>query len=373
MHRFFIFIILLLLNLFFVKNIYAQNGKENVFLHPDKFYRKFFPHLKIRHLPLDSQYVRTYPNYLSVAAHVLIPQIYVDLNPVGPKSKGAHASSQFRTNINTIIGFSGSYRFVTAGFALATKSNLGNKRDYAHSSYRTATIHYNNPKYSLQFKFIKIGGLTDVNELNNLDSTHHFTQRKDITTKEYHFEGIYNFSWKKYSYVAPIDFTQRQIKSRIGFLIKAGIYNNQLYSDSNLLSMRQRKYFEEFTNITRMNSYSVKLAPGIGANLVFLKRFYVSTSVFIPYNLYFNRLFIGKDLSRKETSIQLVFDGLVSIGYQSKRFYTGLRYQADSKGARLKYISTTTVYSYIGFDLGYRFLTPQAVKKVYKDTMPPGM
>jgi hypothetical protein len=359
--------------LFFVSGLQAQEKRENVFLHPDKFYRKFLPHFKIKKEPVDSNYIKIYPNYLSVATRALIPKIYFDLNSITSKAEGKHVSSEFRTNVNTIVGFSGSYRFVTAGFAIGLKSNIENKSGYGSSKYRTATIKYNSSRYSLQFKFIKIGGLTDINELNSMDTTQRYTPREDITMKEYHFEGIYNFSWKRYSYQAATDFTQRQVKSRMGFLLKAGVYNNQFYSDTNLLSMRQRKYFEEFNNITRINGYSVKLAPGVGGNLVFMRRFYFSALVFVPYNLYFNRLFSGKHLERKEASIQLVLDGNVSIGYQSKRLYAGLRYQVDSKGTKLKYISTTTVYSYAGLDIGYRFNSPKIVKKVYKKTMPPGM
>ena len=360
--------------LFFLNGLYAQEKKENVFLHPAKFYQKFFPHLKIKRTPVDSLYVKTYPDYLSLAAHGLLPKIYLDLNPIGPKGKSKDASSEFRTNVNTIIGFSGSYRFVTAGFAVALKSTPGNQEGYTHTTYRTATVKYNSAKYILQFRFMKLGGLTDVNVLNNQDSTKKYLNRGDIIMKEYHFEGIYNFSWKKYSYVAPIDFTERQVKSRIGFLLKAGIYNNQLISDSNLLSIRQRPYFEGFDNIKKMIGYSVKLAPGVGANIIFLRQFYISASVFAPYNLYFNRLYNSANhLVRKEASLQLVLDGTVSVGYQSKRTYVGLRYQAESKGAKLEYISFTTVYSYIGLDVGYRFHTPKIVKNIYKKTMPPGM
>jgi hypothetical protein len=360
--------------LFFLNGLYAQEKKENVFLHPAKFYQKFFPHLKIKRTPVDSLYVKTYPDYLSLAAHGLLPKIYLDLNPIGPKGKSKDASSEFRTNVNTIIGFSGSYRFVTAGFAVALKSTPGNQEGYTHTTYRTATVKYNSAKYILQFRFMKLGGLTDVNVLNNQDSTKKYLNRGDIIMKEYHFEGIYNFSWKKYSYVAPIDFTERQVKSRIGFLLKAGIYNNQLISDSNLLSIRQRPYFEGFDNIKKMIGYSVKLAPGVGANIIFLRQFYISASVFAPYNLYFNRLYNSANhLVRKEASLQLVLDGTVSVGYQSKRIYAGLRYQAESKGAKLEYISFTTVYSYIGLDVGYRFHTPKIVKNIYKKTMPPGM
>jgi hypothetical protein len=367
------FIFSIFLILFSEIEIHAQEKKENVFLHPHKFYQKFFPNLKIKKEPVDSLYLKTYPNYLSVRTFVLLPQIYVDLNPIGTKAKGMDASSEFRTNVNTILGFTGSYRFVTAGFAVALKSNPRDNEGYGHTRYRTATIKYNSARYCLQFKFIKLAGLTDVNELNNLDSTRKYIIRDDITMKEYQFEGIYNFGWKKYSYVAPIDFTLRQVKSRMGFLVKAGVYNNQLFCDTNLLNARQRLYFEAFENIDRMNSYSVKLAPGLGGNLVFLRQFYISLAVFAPYNIYFSRLFTDEHLMRKETSVQLVLDGTASLGYQSKWLYMGLRYQAESKGAKLSYISTTTVYSYIGFDVGYRFQSPRIVKRFYKKTMPPGM
>ena len=356
----------------FTLDVFAQD--ENVFLHPDKFYKKFLPHLKIKRSPVDSAYIKSYPNYLSFTTRFILPKIYFDLKPTGPKGVGENASSKFRTNVNTIIGFAGSYRFVTAGFAIGIKSNAENNSGYVRTKYRTATIKYNSSKYMLQFKFMKLVGMTDVNESNNQDSTRRYVTREDITMKEFHFEGIYNFSWKKYSYMVPIDFTERQVKSRVGFLVKAGVYNTQLFSDSNLLGIRQRLYFEEFNSINRMNSYAVKLAPGLGVNLVFVRRFYLSTAVFTPFNLYFNRLFtFNEHLVRKESSLQLVLDGMASFGYQSKRFYAGLRYQVESKRALLKFISLSSVYGYIGFDVGYRFNTPKIVKKVYRKTMPPGL
>ena len=372
-----VIILCVCLDLLFLNTSYAQDKKEkkeNVFLHPAKFYEKYFPHLKIKRTPVDSLYIKTYPNYLSVAAHGLLPKIYLDLNPIGAKGKNQDASSEFRTNVNTILGFSGSYRFITAGFAVALGENPEKNSGYTHTRYHTATIKYNTAKYILQFRYMKVKGLTDVNQLNNQDSTRKYINRPDLTMKEFHFEGIYNFSWKRYSYIAPIDFTQRQVKSRVGIMLKAGIYNNQLYGDSNILSVRQRAYFEAFNNIKKMIGYSVKLAPGLGANIVFMRQFYFSTSIFAPYNLYFNRLYNADNrLVKKEVSLQIVLDGTASLGYQSKRFYAGVRYQAESKGAKLHYISFTTVYSYIGLDVGYRFQAPHTVKKVYKKTMPPGM
>jgi hypothetical protein len=364
-------ILFILYQLFFVGMAHAQEKNENVFLHPNKFYKKYFPHLKIKYNPSDSNYIKTYPNsYMTVALHLLSPKIYANIIPSG----APQAASQLRTNINTITGLSFSYRHITAGFALSLLPPVQDQPGYTHSRYHTATIKYKSPIYILTFKYMKIKGMTDVNPFNASNTDTPYTQRPDITLKEYQFEGIYNFSWKKYSYLATLDFTQDQIKSRVGLLLKAGVYNQQLYSDSALLSMQQRSYFEQAANITKIVSYSVKFAPGIGANIVIKKHFYIAASVFSPLNLYVNRLYSDDNtVTRKQTSIQWVADGSASIGYQSKYLYAALRCELDARTTSLNTISYTTVYNYIGLDIGYRFTAPKVVKKFYKQTMPPGM
>src|SRR5688572_8518978 len=144
--------------------VYAQDEiikkrkHENVFLHPRKFYRKYFPHLKIKSDPPDSAYIRIYPNYLSISAYVLSPAIGMDL---GPSNTHANGALKLRTSIGEILGFSATYRFVGAGFAFLMNSGAPSQ-DYAKTRYRTATIKYNSRGYSLQFKYLRIEGLTDI-------------------------------------------------------------------------------------------------------------------------------------------------------------------------------------------------------------------
>ncbi|MDB5272122.1 MAG: hypothetical protein JWO58_489 [Chitinophagaceae bacterium] len=354
--------------------ICAQDGRGvDVFLHPNKFYHKFFPHLKIKKPDTDSLYIKSYPEYLTIGTHLIAPTINLDLHSRSTTANASDATSNFRTNIGNILAFSASYRFVTAGFAVVVSSNPKDKQDYASTSYRTATIKYNGAAYYLQFKYIRTHGYTDVNERNS-DSLKHYTQREDILVKEFQFEGMYNFGWKKYSYYAPIDYTQRQLKTRVGLLLKGGVYYNQLSADSNLLTMKQRAFFDDFTDIRTIRTTSFKLAPGIGANLVIFRKFYLSAALFTPYNLYlYNYYTHDAELVHKGTSIALVLDGNISLGYQSERFYAGLRYQADSKSVSFNTVAMNTLFSYFGLDVGYRFIAPKLVQKVYKETMPPGM
>lgn len=344
-----------------------------VFLHPKKFYHKFFPNLKIKKPDIDSSYVKSYPNYLTIGTHLILPATNLDINSQSLTENASNASSFFRTNISNILAFSAGYRFIGIGFALAVSSEKKDKQDYASTAYRTATIKYNSAAYYLQFKYMRTKGFTDVNEENAMGISP-YTKRDDLLVKEYQFEGMYNFGWKKYSYYAPIDYTQRQLKSQYGILIKGGVYYNQLSADSNLLTLKQRPLFDEFEDIRKIRTTSFKVAPGIGANLVLSRRLYLSAAIFAPYNLYFYNYFTEGDIRvQKGTSIAIVLDGSISLGYQSERLYAGIRYQADSKRVKMNTVEIDTLFSYFGFDLGYRFNTPKFVKKVYKDTMPPGM
>ncbi len=358
------------------QEISAQEGDGEglkVFLHPKKFYKKFFPNLKIKKPDIDSNYIKTYPEYLTIGAHFILPDIYVDLQSKSSISGASDATSNWRTNIGNIMAFSASYRFITAGFAVVLSSNRKDKDAYAASFYRTATIKYNGEAFCFQFKYIRTRGFTDVNQANS-DSSSLYTKREDILVKEYQFEALYNLSWKKYSYYAPIDYTHRQLKTRIGFMIKAGAYYNALSADSNLLTVKQRAFFEDFNDIRIIRTTSFKLAPGVGLNVIFLKRFYAALAVFTPYNLYvYNYFTKDENLVHKGVSIAYVIDANACIGYQSERLYAGLRYQFDSKNVAFHQVDMVSLFSYFGIDFGYRFKAPKLVKKIYKATMPPGM
>jgi hypothetical protein len=368
--RFIIVVILSVIVFTLPGKILAQE-RENVLLHPQKFYRKFFPKLRIKRDPPDTAYIKSYPNYLSVGIHMLSPAIKMDILPKGRSNTG---TSEFRTNIPDIAGLSASYRFISAGFSILMKSGIRAHDDYARSSYRTATIKYTGSANSFQYKYLRFKGLTDVNPSNSFNRSG-YVRRPDIVNKEFQFEWLHNFSWRKYSNTAPFTFTQRQVKSRAGFLLKAGIYYTQLTGDSALIGQRQQPFYnEDFTDVRVIRTLSLRLAPGVGGNVVFFRRYYLFLSAFPSYDLYFYKyLNHPEEKVRGKQTFVFVLDGKASLGYQSERFYAGLKYEAESRRASLHHISRHTMFTYVGLEVGYRFNTPRVVKKVYKDTMPPGM
>jgi hypothetical protein len=299
---------------------------------------------------------------------MLSPVIKLEMDPKGNPST---RSSKFKTNIPDIIGFSAGYRFISAGFAFLLRSGIRTNDDYAKSSYRTATIKYTGKAYSFQYKYLRFKGLTDVNPYNSI--TDRYIRRPDIVNKEFQFEGLYNVSWRKYSYIAPLKFSQHQIKSRTGLLFKTGVYYTQISGDSALVS-KQQMLSEKLSEVNVIRSLSVRIAPGVGSNFVFRKKYYLFLAAFPCYDLYFYKYLNHPDEKVKgKGTLALVLDGKASLGYQSERIYAGLRYEVERRTASLQGMRTNNMYTYLGLEFGYRFKAPRVVKKVYKETMPPGM
>jgi len=341
-------------------------AQENVFLHPDKFYKKYFPHMRIKRDPPDSLFIKRYPNYLSAGAHIVTPSMYINL--ISPLTAQA---LKFRTNIDDVVGFHVSYRYVSAGFAFLSQPLMVKRPGYGPTSYHTATINYNGTLYSFQFKYMKLLGMTDINTPAYTDP---YTKRSDLSLKEYHFVGLYNISWRKYSYHAPLDFSERQVKSRGGFLMKIGVHYSEFSGDSSLVGGGREIDFENFSGVRGIRRFSIQAAPGVGGTHVIKRKYYIAAAVFFSNDLYFYR-YVNTDGTTTGRRHRYVvgFDGYASAGFQAKRFYTGIKYEVNGSQAMLRDVQLNGFFTYTGITLGYRFDTPDVVRKFYRKTMPPGM
>jgi len=350
--------------------VFAQN--ENVFLHPQKFYKKYLPNLRIKKDLPDSTYIRLYPNYLSASVHVLSPSVRFEMIPRSGLASGAVL---LKTNIADIVGANISYRYISAGFAFVLNSGMQLNSEYEKSRYRTATIRYNKDGFAFQYKYIRIKGMTDLNTSSLGEHSKEYIRRPDIVLKEFQFESTFNPAWRKYSFMAPFTFSERQVKSFGGFLFKTGLYYSQISGDSSLVHYSKLHYYsEQFSTLNVIRSLSLRLAPGAGANLVLRERCYASLAVFPSLDIYFYKyLEMPDDKVMGSQTLSFALEGNASIGYQSRRFFAGVRCEVENNTVALRGFSSKKIYASLGFEIGYRFNAPRVIRDVYKKTMPPGM
>jgi hypothetical protein len=350
--------------------VFAQN--ENVFLHPQKFYKKYMPNLRIKKDLPDSTYIRLYPNYLSASVHLRSPSMKFEMTP---RSGLPGGGVSFRTSIADIVGANVSYRYISAGFAFVLNTGMQLNSTYERSRYRTATIKYNKGGFAFQYKYIRVKGLTDVYTSSGRESSIEYIKRPDIVSKEFQFEGTLNPAWRKYSFMAPFTFSERQIKSFGGLLFKTGLYYSQMSGDSSLIHHSKLAYYRgELSSVNVIRSLSLRLAPGAGANVVIKERCYASLAVFPSWDIYFYKYLENPNQKvMGSQTLAFAFEGNASIGYQSKRLYAGVRYEIENNTVVLQGFNSKKIYASLGFEIGYRFNAPRVVKNVYKKTMPPGM
>jgi hypothetical protein len=214
-------------------------------------------------------------------------------------------------------------------------------------------------------------GLTDVSSDNDALGKEGYHRREDIVLMNMSYTLIGNLSWKKYSYLAPRTYSQRQIKSRLGFLWKAGIVLNSFAGDSALVNPVQQIYYRNFSDVKQFSGIALQLSPGVGGNLVFAKRFYMSALLFAGGDYYhYSYERVDDEEVYRSSSLQLSIDGEASIGYQTERFFTGFHLEWRSLNAKINDASLLWYNAYIGIKAGYRINAPSLLKKSYKVVFP---
>jgi hypothetical protein len=312
----------------------------------------------------DTTFIQSYKEYLTLGIFTLSPADFLTINTFSPSNNKEY---NYTTNIAASIGFTAAYRSIYVAFAFKTALDAQSIETYGKSRFNGFGIKVNNRKFNIAFESGKVKGFynSDVTYKDSSNSNKYLT-RGDIEIKRYAFNGVYNFNHKKYSILAPSNQTERQIKSKVGFLLKASISKNLITSDSSVTNTSSNY---EPTTFNRLAFTSFKVGPGIGINLIFIKRFYLSFIFYLSSNLvYYNYSGEGTEKIKGHAFTSFI-EGRTAIGYQSKRFYIGINFNIDRivfKNEHLKIENVTQIGS---FTIGYRFPAPNVLKKVYKATL----
>ena len=292
-----------------------------------------------------------------------------------PRNNELQGKAAFRTNVADIVGAVINYRYVSAGFAFLLNSGMQLNSEYAKSKYRTATIKYNSRGYNFQFKYIRIKGMTDVNVTSDFYQSQGYIKRPDIVTKEFQFESTYNPAWRKYSFSAPLTFSERQVKSYGGILFKTGIYYSQMSGDSSLIDDTKLAYYPN--DISRANvirSFSIRLAPGAGGNMIIRKKYYASMLYFLrSISIFISTWKIRTEDRTEVRRLHLCLKAMQALDINPSRLYAGVRCELENSSVLMRGIQSRKLNTSIGVEFGYRFNAPRFVRKVYRETMPPGM
>ena len=345
-----ILILIFLICGFVSENILAQEAKQMAKKPP---------------LAPDTNYITSYPDLLTIGLYTATPIMQLTIKPVEKEQE--KYKSDFRGNFSDQVGLTFAYKKISLQFGIKTPFGPGRNDDKGRTKSLGITVRVRKPNYILEAQYRRYLGYYDNNSPSYVPSDT-VSVRPDIQFNNVGVNGIYNFSWKKYSYNAPLTFNDRQLKSRIGLVSKVGInYMSISSSDSTLLSSVQASGFSEFDDIRAINAILLKAGPGVGLNLVVFKRFYLALNGFLMGNL-IGYTYDVKDKERSPWGFNTNFytETTFGFGYNSKRIFAGASFNGDINIMKIRSANIRTNFATIFITVGYRFNAPDFLKKNYK-------
>lgn len=315
----------------------------------------------------DTNYIITYPRLISLGIYTASPLMQIVVDPVN--NSYDKYKSDFKGNFSDLVGFTFAYRSIYIHYAFKTPFGPSEDSRKGRSASTGITLRIRKPRITLAAEYRRYEGYYDSNAPTYVsgDTGSYYYVRPDINYKNIGVNGIYNFSWKKFSYNAPLTYNERQLKSRIGFLIKGGVNYTTIYSsDSTILSPAQTQNFKSFSGISSIHSLLFKAGPGVGLNIVLWKRFYFSMNYFIMGNLieYQYKTQDG-NYSAFKTNANIYTETSTGFGYNSKRLFAGVSFNGDINIMRIEGANIKTNFASVSITLGYRFNSPGFFEKAW--------
>jgi hypothetical protein len=313
----------------------------------------------------DTNYVKSYKNQLTMGVFIAAPISTLTLTPKDSTIR----PTTYKTNMASIIGFTVGYKSIYASVGFRAPIEASQSSKLGKTYFKAFAIGTQKTRFSIRFDYRKTSGFYNSDSLvyNTSTQTNNYLKRADVNTKQYMLSGLYNFSWKKYSYLSSFNFSEHQLKTRVGFIIKSSFSSNHLKSDSSLINLTNTAPVSD--GIQQLNYTSFIVGPGMGLNVVVAKRVYFSLMLFLSYNFVGYKLIDNNNNTLyKSTSITAFFEQRVALGYHSKRFYAGLKFTADQIQVQTTDYKVGNLFGALTLDVGYRFNAPGILKKVYSKT-----
>ncbi len=319
----------------------------------------------------DSCYIRDYSELLMFGVYTSAPFMSMKMNTL-TDSLGKY-NSDFQGNYSGTFGFNVGYKVLGVSFGFKLPVDPATIDSLGKSAYSSLGIKIRKKAFVISFDYRKYKGLYDANTQNfntTLPSKTPFIIRPDMGIRSYSGTAIWNASWRRYSFSAPVTYCDRQIRTKLGFLLKVDFSYLQLYSDSSFISKAQQVAFSEFSKVHSIDALVFKTGPGMGMNLTFFKRMYISMNLFLMNNNLIYRY--TNDLNQESkwrSNVNYFLEGGAALGYSAKHFYIGIRASGENNVVRLSGTKIQTSFGTVCLDMGFRIKPPEILRKTWNKTL----
>jgi hypothetical protein len=186
-------------------------------------------------------------------------------------------------------------------------------------------------------------------------------QRPDMITKNFGLNGIYYFNRNKFSYRATYNFAEKQLKSAGSFLLAGSVNAFHLDTDSVLYGKKYEPIFGAEADVKEYSTTSISVAPGYSYTLV-VGSFFLNGSVSLGPAVHFVNYTVN-GVEAQTQKLNSFSDARIALGYNGKRFFSGVTYVSQSRYVRFNDLQLTSSSSTLRMLVGYRFREVGILKK----------
>jgi len=297
----------------------------------------------------DSTYIKSYANQVALK---LIAVNKINYFNIRDRNTGAGLRYRPEYGVNLGIGFS--YKW----FSMDLAFNLGLREDknFDHSEFIDFQGRIYSSKqfieFSLQYYYTyqisKISGIDgDFSEIQKI--------RGDIRTISFGLQYLYAFNYDKFSLKAPFVLNEIQRKSAGSPIFGASFAYFTMDADSSIVPVELADQFDPDLHLIDLSVISLAVNFGYMYTFTWKEHFFITLGLIPGLNMN-----LGDSKAEERDVFKWSFSYKIktmnAVGYNSKRFFTGLQFVGDWNNVRLKKnLHTLFNHSSIKIFVGYRF------------------
>ena len=297
----------------------------------------------------DTSYIGNYRSEIAIKLQALGKFNYITL-----KDQSSETSVKYIPVRDLRIGVGFAYKYTAVdlniGLGLSKNSQI---EDFKSFDVRARV--YTSKQYVNTFLQFYQGYRISEQKGIDLSPDYSLGTRSDLRSIHMGFQYLYAVNYNKFSLKAPFVFNETQRKSAGSFLFGANFNILIIDADSSLAAINTQGAFGNELHLHDLNNLSLGINAGYMFTYVFKENFFATFSL-IPGVIYNNGDYAINERKSIPTQFNARLKTMNSIGYNSRRFFTGLTFEGEGYWIKIADNQRTEItHGLASVFVGYRF------------------
>lgn len=319
----------------------------------------------------DTNYIEDISHLLAPAFEILLPTYSLRLLPRALNTLNDSLwryQFDFQPNLPSLAGLSLSYRVISFSFYFSLPPDEGMDEVYGRSDAFGLSLSMKLNNFYLEGSYRNFQGFSDryspTISRGQFDTAYYYNS--DLQSKYLKLKARKFFhNARRYSHPSSYAYSEIQKKTTWASFLLAHTYFHNLNTHGRLMHDSLDAAIGNDLNFWKIDVLGIGLAPGLAANVVFLKRFFISMHIATGLDVQFQSSELKSGGNYEAVKLALMGDSRFGLGYNGHRWFGGITIRGDQTQFPLKDYRLVSQYLSTTFSIGYRLTMPKPLENFY--------